>query len=119
MATAQRHVRRDLIECLFPERLVPSSRRLPDYDYIHKEMAKSGVTLSLVWNEYCETCRLSHEVPFMYTQFCKYYREYANVTKATMHIDRKPGELLEVDWMKCKALHFAQSTNISLPGSRS
>jgi transposase len=34
----------------------------------------------------------------MYTQFCKYYREYANVTKATMHIDRKPGELLEVDW---------------------
>lgn len=88
----------DLIECLFPERLVPSSRRLPDYDYIHKEMAKSGVTLSLVWNEYCETCRLSHEVPFMYTQFCKYYREYANVTKATMHINRKPGELLEVDW---------------------
>ncbi|MCG8698460.1 MAG: IS21 family transposase [Bacteroidales bacterium] len=24
--------------------------------------------------------------------------EYANVTKATMHIDRKPGEQLEVDW---------------------
>ena len=24
--------------------------------------------------------------------------EYADVTKATMHIDRKPGEQLEVDW---------------------
>ncbi|AJA49808.1 putative transposase for insertion sequence IS1162 [Clostridium pasteurianum DSM 525 = ATCC 6013] len=61
-------------------------------------MAKSGVTLSLLWNEYCEAYRLSNEVPFMYTQFCKYYRDYANVTKATMHINRKPGEQLEVDW---------------------
>lgn len=34
----------------------------------------------------------------MYTQFCKYYREYASATKATMHIDHKPGEKLEVDW---------------------
>ncbi len=59
---------------------------------------QASLKLSLVWNEYCESCRLSREVPFMYTQFCKYYREYANVTKATMHIDRKPGELLEVDW---------------------
>ena len=34
----------------------------------------------------------------MYTQFCKYYREYALQTKATMHIDHKPGEKMEVDW---------------------
>ena len=88
----------DLIKSLFPSRVLSSSRKLPDYEYIHKEMAKSGVTLSLLWNEYCETCRLGKEIPFMYTQFCKYYREYANVTKATMHIDRKPGEQLEVDW---------------------
>ena len=88
----------DLIKLLFPGRILSSSRRLPDCEHIHKEMAKSGVTLSLLWNEYCEMCRLNNEIPFMYTQFCKYYREYANVTKATMHIDRKPGEQLEVDW---------------------
>ena len=29
---------------------------MPDMEYIHKEMAKSGVTLSLLWNEYCESC---------------------------------------------------------------
>jgi len=34
----------------------------------------------------------------MYTQFCKYYRDYAAVHKATMHIERKPGEQTEVDW---------------------
>lgn len=88
----------DLIKLLFPGRIISSSRRLPDCEQIHKEMAKSGVTLSLLWNEYCEMCRLNSEIPFMYTQFCKSYREYANVTKATMHIDRKPGEQLEVDW---------------------
>ncbi len=34
----------------------------------------------------------------MYSQFCRYYHKYANTTKATMHINRKPGEILEVDW---------------------
>ncbi|WP_378957222.1 IS21 family transposase [Pelosinus sp. sgz500959] len=88
----------ELIQQLFPSRTLSSSRRLPDCEYIHKEMAKSGVTLSLLWNEYCEICRMNNQIPFMYTQFCKYYRDYASVTKATMHIDRKPGEQLEVDW---------------------
>jgi hypothetical protein len=54
---------------------------------------KSGVTLSLLWHEYCESCRLSNEIPLMYSQFCRYYREYANKTKATMRIKRKPGEI--------------------------
>lgn len=34
----------------------------------------------------------------MYSQFCYYYQQYATTTKATMHIHRKPGEQLEVDW---------------------
>lgn len=69
----------ELIKHLFPECILYSSRKLPDCDLIHKEMAKSGVTLSLLWNEYCEKCRLSNEIPFMYTQFCKYYRDYATI----------------------------------------
>lgn len=87
-----------LQKLLFQSTASPTTRKLPDCEYIHKEMAKSGVTLSLLWNEYCQSCRLSNELPFMYTQFCKYYRDYANTTKATMHINRKPGEQLEVDW---------------------
>ena len=88
----------DLQNLLFPEKNLASNRKIPDCEYIHKEMAKSGVTLSLLWNEYCEDCRRGNEIPLMYSQFCRYYRKYANTTKATMHIDRKPGELLEVDW---------------------
>jgi len=88
----------ELHQILFPEVTQPSSRKRPDYDYIHKEMAKSGVTLSLLWNEYCETCRLSKEIPLQYSQFCYHYQQYTHKTKATMHIHRKPGEQLEVDW---------------------
>jgi transposase len=70
----------------------------PDFEKVHQEMSKSGVTLSLLWNEYSTECRQNGEIPFMYTQFCKRYRDYAVIHKATMHIERKPGEQMEVDW---------------------
>lgn len=90
---------RDLANHLYPEHQVQSTtRKVPDYEAIHKEMAIPGVTLSLLWKEYCDVCRISREIPYMYTQFCKQYRDYASVAKATMHIHRKPGEQMEVDW---------------------
>ncbi|TEB15579.1 Integrase core domain protein [Pelotomaculum sp. FP] len=86
-------------ELFYPKKpLTPSNRRMPDYACVHKELARNGVTLSLLWTEYCAECRQCGEVPFMYTQFCHYYREYIRKNKATMHIDRKPGEIMEVDW---------------------
>ncbi len=88
----------ELHKLFFPDSASPSTRKRPDCDYIHKEMTKSGVTLSLLWNEYCESCRLSNEIPLMYSQFCYYYQQYVAKTKATMHINRKPGEQMEVDW---------------------
>lgn len=89
----------ELRQRLFAESLTQVSRRKqPDYDYIHKEMAKSGVTLSLLWNEYCEQCRLNQELPLMYSQFCYHYQQYTLKSNATMRIQRKPGEQIEVDW---------------------
>jgi Transposase and inactivated derivatives len=83
---------------LFGERRIASKRKYPDYEHIHREMAKSGVTLSLLWNEYCETCRLENSIPLMYTQFCYHYQQFTLTSKATMHIQHKPGEKMEVDW---------------------
>jgi transposase len=88
----------ELQQMFFPEVNTPLSRKRPDYDYIHKEMAKSGVTLSLLWSEYCDKCRLNQEIPLQYSQFCYHYQQHTIKTKATMHIHRKPGEQLEVDW---------------------
>jgi len=72
--------------------------KMPDYEYVHREMGKSGVTLSLLWFEYCDKCREAGEIFYQQTQFNKYYRDYVQKTKATMHINRKPGEIMEVDW---------------------
>jgi hypothetical protein len=73
-------------------------RRPPDCNYLHQEMARSGVTLSLLWHEYVETCRQNKEIPYSYRQFCRFYNSYVIKTKATMRIKRQPGEAMEVDW---------------------
>ncbi|MCR3922394.1 MAG: IS21 family transposase [Firmicutes bacterium] len=83
---------------LYPGRVVDSGRKMPDYAYVHKELAKSGVTLTLLWSEYCEQCEAEKVIPYQYTQFCDHYKGFVYKTKATMRIKRKPGELLEVDW---------------------
>jgi len=104
-----------LRQALFPEQLLPANRKTPDFEYIHREMAKSGVTLSLLWAEYCEQCRLTQEIPFMYTQFCKYYREFAIREKATMHISHKPAERAEVDWAGSTAFITDNITGEPIP----
>lgn len=88
----------ELRKFLYPNRVHESSRKVPDCSYIHKELAKPGVTLTLLWSEYCEESKAEGLIPYQYTQFCEHYRSYARKTKATMRIKRKPGELMEVDW---------------------
>ena len=83
---------------LFPPLGVGLGYKIPDYEFIHRELAKSGVTLQLLWFEYCDKCRDAGEIPYQLTQFKKYYRDYVVKTRATMHINRKPGEIMEVDW---------------------
>lgn len=70
----------------------------PDLAYIHSELAEKGVTLTLLWEEYCVKIRTADGIPYMYTQFCEKYRRWARVTKATMHITHKPGDAMQVDW---------------------
>jgi transposase len=83
---------------LFGKRISSEKRKMPDLEHLHREMAHRGVTLSLLWNEYCENCRMEGSRPLMYTQFCYHYREYAAKNKATLHINHKPGDRMEVDW---------------------
>ena len=88
----------ELEKQLFPKSDNTSMRRYPDMEYIHREMAKSGVTLKLLWSEYIEECRVKRELPLMYSQFCYHYQKFAEKKRASMHIPRKPGEQVEVDW---------------------
>ena len=45
-----------------------------------------------------EDCRANGEEPLMYSQFCYHIQQDEQKHRATMHISRKPGEQVEVDW---------------------
>lgn len=89
---------KQLAEILFPASETKTEYKMPDYEYVAHEMQKSGVTLNLLWLEYCEQCSNNGETSYQLTQFKKYYRDYMLKNNATMHLNHKPGEIMQVDW---------------------
>jgi len=87
-----------LYETLFPEAAGKLKYKMPDYDHVYKELQRDGVTLDLLWREYVEECRQSGELSYQSTQFNKYYNDYCAKKNATMHLNHKPGEIMQVDW---------------------
>ena len=83
---------------MFPKEKSATNKRMPDFDYIRKELLRNGVNKKLLWVEYCEECRASGDDPLMYSQFCYYIQKDEEKRRATMRIPRKPGEQIEVDW---------------------
>lgn len=101
---------KDIGQILYPNRGVNEGRKLPDFEYIYNELAKPGVTLSLLWAEYCAQCAQEHTIPYQHTQFNDKYHAYAASKKATLRIKRKPGELMEVDWVGDTLTVFDEAT---------
>lgn len=89
----------DLYRKFFPDKYASEALYvLPDYDYIHKELSRVGVTLKLLWNEYHSKCLQNDQIAVGYTKFCDDYRKYINANKLTNHLTHKPGMITEVDW---------------------
>ncbi len=59
----------ELEEILFPGKYKSGCR-----PYIHRELAKPGVSIALLWEEYCRKCHETGETPYMSTQFGDKYR---------------------------------------------
>ena len=87
-----------LEQTLFGKQLKSQKYRMPDLEYMHQELAKNGVTLTLLWAEYFENCRMENARPLMYSAFCYQYQQFAAKHKATLHVEHKPAERMEVDW---------------------
>ena len=99
MAITETLTNSDIERLFYPCRGNNVDRKLPDYEYVYNELAKPGVTLSLLWAEYCTQCEADHTIPYQYTQFNDKYHAYTASKKATLRIKRKPGETMEVDWI--------------------
>lgn len=84
---------------LLPEPVKTVSDRVaPDFEHVHRELARPSVTLLLLWNEYVASCRATGGVPYRYSFFNEQYRRWVTSTGASMRVPRSPGESIEVDW---------------------
>lgn len=105
----------EIAQLLFPKASRDASRKYPDLAYVHKELQRQGVSLKLLWQEYGEACRSSQQTPLMYSQFCHHYQQYAWKHRATLHIPRKPGEQIEVDWAGKTGCLMNRETGAQIP----
>ena len=69
-------------------------RALPDWQHIHQELKRVGVTLHLLWEEYREV----HPDGYGYSQFCEIYRRWARKLKPTMRQVHRAGEKIFIDF---------------------
>jgi transposase len=85
-----------IYQILFPEKK-PSKkckdRPVPDVQYIHKEIAKKGVTYELLWMEYKE----QNPDGYGLSQFKEYYYKFKNKIDPTMRQTYIPGHQMFVD----------------------
>ena len=68
----------ELYPVLFPEKIAEPVQVIPDYERIHKDLLKDGVTLASLWEEYSDDCRAAKKPPYMYSQFCKLSSDYVD-----------------------------------------
>jgi transposase len=74
-----------------------------DYGRIHQELGRKGVTLMLLWEEYCAQTSDEHSAtnrikPWRYSQFCENYRQFARRLKRSMRQVHRAGEKLFIDY---------------------
>jgi len=74
----------------------PSRFVQPDYARVHQELARKGMTLMLLWQEYVQ----QHEGQsvYRYTQFCEHYRRFTQQLKRSMRQVHRAGEKLFIDY---------------------
>jgi transposase len=77
-----------------PTAKLSPARPLPEWENIHQELHKKGMTLRLLWREYCDI----HANGLGYTQFCERYRAYVKTISPVMRQVHKAGEKTFVDY---------------------
>ena len=87
-------------ESVLRARLRPPSSRSqptsppPNFSYLHQELKRKGVTLQLLWEEYCQ----GKDLPLSYSHFCLQYRQWRNQQPKSMRQTHKAGDKCFIDY---------------------
>jgi len=91
----------ELDDAILEQRLYPctphsrAKRTLPDFEYIHRELCRKGVTLQLLWQEY----KLNHpDDGYQYSKFCERYSRWREKLDVVMRQNHRAGEKMFVDY---------------------
>jgi transposase len=86
----------ELYRRLFPDQeiKVRQERPLPNWEEIHRELSRSGVTRVLLWQEYRE----QHPQGYGRTQFFAHYQRWNREHTTSLRLPHKGGEVMEVDY---------------------
>ena len=86
----------ELYQKLFPEGEKPkiAERPMPNWEEVHRELSRRGVTLMLLWQEYRE----KHPDGYGRSQFCEHYQRWNQAHTTSMRLPHKGGEVMEVDY---------------------
>jgi transposase len=87
---------RSLENKLYPAVPEGGSRRAqPDFEHIHRELRRKGVTLQLLWQEY----QADHpEDGYQYSKFCEHYSRWRKKVDVVMRQTHRAGEKTFVDF---------------------
>ncbi len=83
-----------------PGRNAPAGRVPVDFDWVHREMRRRGVTLQLLWVEYRDAATDDPQArrPYQYSQFCDRYRQFKGRVDASMRQHHRAGEKAFLDY---------------------
>lgn len=106
----------EVYRLLFPQKCEAAPIfAIPNYEYAHNELSRTGVTLKLLWKEYRDTCQAEGTLPVGYTKFTIGYGEFVNARQLTSHLLHKPGVVSEVDWSGSKMAVVDRNTGEIIP----
>ena len=89
----------EVYRLLFPDKHLPVCAHAdPNWDHIHKELSRVGVTLKLLHGEYVRRCGSDGDIAMGYNRFCQGYRTFTRQRNTVSHLTHKPAERIEVDW---------------------
>jgi len=86
------HLEARLYPVVTPPATIP--RVVPDWATLHQELARKGVTLALLWQEY----KAQHPDGYQYSRFCDLYRAWLTTLDRCLRQEHRAGEKLFVDY---------------------
>jgi len=81
---------------LFPvrDKSVPAESRMPDMDYLYRELKRKSVTMQLLWYEY----KQANPDGYQYSQFCNLYRQWVKKLDLTLRQEHRAGKKIFIDY---------------------